>query len=719
MRNSLRTRIRFLIGALIIALGLGSYGIFRYVADREAQRQVLSTAKDTQQVLDSYITKTQENTRLQMMSLGQVPMIRNIMAAEKDDYTVEDRLSNFASSLSLDGLAITDGKKSVRYSDEWPEDIPIDGKSPGVEEAQQEGSWSGVVPGGENIVLRVAVAVQLADGRSGILVGLKVFDRELAQTLCFSRPDRAVAFVLNGHIAASSRPLSPTKIDPGQRLHWASSYGTRYLGGLEPLANKITEDKLGFICYSNYANLVSPLREMSSIFMILLGSMLVVGLFFGEQLASGLTKPLDQVVKAAIAMRNGEQPPSFNTRGRNDEIGMLQRVFNDMVEAVERNRKLLIGLIEVDPLTELRNHRSFQEMVSIEFRHAKDISRPLHLLVIDIDDFKLFNEAHGLQDGDEVLRQVASRLRRICESPAILARYGGDEFAVLLPGFSESAADQIASEIRDGLLDLPTPVKCSIGIGDADLKGGNAKALLLSAELALRRAKQLGGDGSSRFGSLLDADQWQDSNLLSDYFTEGSLATVQALAAAVDAKDPYTKGHSQRVASLARSLAVRMGGSEAFIDQVYAAGTLHDVGKIGVPDAILAKPSQLTKEESMVMATHPVLGEVIVAKVPQLASLLPGVRHHHERWDGAGYPDGLSGEGIPLQARYLAVADTFDAMTTDRPYRKALSDQVALAEIERCAGTQFQPELAKEFVRMMRDLITVAGESVDSRTHAS
>jgi HD-GYP domain-containing protein (c-di-GMP phosphodiesterase class II) len=206
---------------------------------------------------------------------------------------------------------------------------------------------------------------------------------------------------------------------------------------------------------------------------------------------------------------------------------------------------------------------------------------------------------------------------------------------------------------------------------------------------------------------------------LSDYFTEGSLATVQALAAAVDAKDPYTKGHSQRVASLARSLAVRMGGSEAFIDQVYAAGTLHDVGKIGVPDAILAKPSQLTKEESMVMATHPVLGEVIVAKVPQLASLLPGVRHHHERWDGAGYPDGLSGEGIPLQARYLAVADTFDAMTTDRPYRKALSDQVALAEIERCAGTQFQPELAKEFVRMMRDLITVAGESVDSRTHAS
>ena len=135
---------------------------------------------------------------------------------------------------------------------------------------------------------------------------------------------------------------------------------------------------------------------------------------------------------------------------------------------------------------------------------------------------------------------------------------------------------------------------------------------------------------------------------------------------------------------------------------MHITGTLHDVGKIGVPDSILKKPSKLEEEERRIMETHPALGEVIIKKAPQLANTLPGVRHHHERWDGKGYPDGLAGERIPQIARLLALADTFDAMTSDRPYRKGMSWEVALGEIGRCSGTQFEPCLAEAFVLLMQ-----------------
>lgn len=180
------------------------------------------------------------------------------------------------------------------------------------------------------------------------------------------------------------------------------------------------------------------------------------------------------------------------------------------------------------------------------------------------------------------------------------------------------------------------------------------------------------------------------------------LSTIQVLAAAVDAKDRYTQGHSQRVAHYAVELAQCLGYTEAKLERLFITGTLHDIGKIGVPDSVLHKPGPLTPEERSQMEQHPVLGELILKEVPQLADTLPGVRHHHERWDGKGYPDGLAGEAIPFEARILALADTFDAMTSDRPYRRGMSYERALEEIERCAGTQFDPELAPIFVVMMR-----------------
>jgi HD-GYP domain-containing protein (c-di-GMP phosphodiesterase class II) len=156
------------------------------------------------------------------------------------------------------------------------------------------------------------------------------------------------------------------------------------------------------------------------------------------------------------------------------------------------------------------------------------------------------------------------------------------------------------------------------------------------------------------------------------------------------------------VAEYAAGLARAIGLPQDEVDLIYTTGTLHDVGKIGIPDSILKKPGPLDAEERAIMQTHPALGEVIVRKAPQLAAALPGVLHHHEAWDGRGYPNGLRGEAIPLLARILAVADTFDAMTSDRPYRKGLSLEVALSEIEKGAGKQFDPRLAPAFVAMMQ-----------------
>ncbi|KAF1081996.1 MAG: hypothetical protein GQF41_1636 [Candidatus Rifleibacterium amylolyticum] len=178
--------------------------------------------------------------------------------------------------------------------------------------------------------------------------------------------------------------------------------------------------------------------------------------------------------------------------------------------------------------------------------------------------------------------------------------------------------------------------------------------------------------------------------------------TLSALTSAIDAKDSYTRGHSERVTELSIKLAEYFGVAPEEVEKIKLGGLLHDIGKIGIHEGILNKPGRLDDEEFEVIKSHPDLGVRIMGKVEFLESIVPIIRYHHERYDGKGYPEGLSGEKIPLLARIVSVVDTFDAMTTDRPYRKAMSIDAALAEIERCAGSQFDPEIAAHFVRMIK-----------------
>jgi putative nucleotidyltransferase with HDIG domain len=189
---------------------------------------------------------------------------------------------------------------------------------------------------------------------------------------------------------------------------------------------------------------------------------------------------------------------------------------------------------------------------------------------------------------------------------------------------------------------------------------------------------------------------------------DGNFGSIRVLAAAVDARDPWTMGHSDRVATYAAELAQALGLPGDDVDLIYRSGTLHDVGKIAVPDGILQKPEPLSEDEIWVMRSHAVLGEQIVSLIPQLGELLGGIRHHHERWDGLGYPDRLEGRRIPKVARYLAIADTYDAMTSDRPYRRGMERETALRALLEGAGTQFDPELVPAFVALQRGRRLVA-----------
>lgn len=186
--------------------------------------------------------------------------------------------------------------------------------------------------------------------------------------------------------------------------------------------------------------------------------------------------------------------------------------------------------------------------------------------------------------------------------------------------------------------------------------------------------------------------------------------TIKSIAAALDAKDPYTHGHSMRVTLYSIILATELGVPANQLDQIEMAGLLHDVGKIAIPQAILCKPGKLTDDEFVVMKQHPKNSEKLVASIKRLHEVSPGMKHHHEKWNGTGYPDGLAGEDIPFQARIIAIADTYDAMTSTRSYRTALDHETAINEIQRCAGTQFDPELAKKFVEI-QDIIKAAKEN--------
>jgi diguanylate cyclase (GGDEF)-like protein len=323
------------------------------------------------------------------------------------------------------------------------------------------------------------------------------------------------------------------------------------------------------------------------------------------------------------------------------------------------------------------------------------VGTPLGVALIDIDNFRLLNDHHGHAAGDEALLAVVRMLRSHLPDAILMGRYGPDEFLLIAPAESIAEVEPALGRLRDALADFSLqfdasdrlPVTISAGVCTFPLHGTSVTVLLATTARTLEEAKASGGDAVRIAG----ATAAEETNA-------PAFDVLRGLVQAVDTKDRYTKRHSEDVARYGVFIAECLGLDADLIETIRTAGLLHDVGKIGIPDSILRKPGKLTDAEYDVVKQHVALGEMVVRDLPGTDLVRRGIRHHHERWDGAGYLDRLEGEEIPLIARILAVGDAFSAMTTTRPYRKAMDVREALTRLEDAAGSQLEERLVRAFV---------------------
>jgi diguanylate cyclase (GGDEF)-like protein/putative nucleotidyltransferase with HDIG domain len=455
-----------------------------------------------------------------------------------------------------------------------------------------------------------------------------------------------------------------------------------------------------------------------------------------------------------------DQPAEFP-----DEEIQLLHTLTDLISGALHHALTLQKAQEqavTDGLTGVKTHRFLMEALSAEWKRSTRASRPFCLLLADLDRFKFVNDFFGHLEGDLVLRRVGRILEQNCRRSDVVARYGGDEFVILMPECDIEQSRQLAEKLRacissDSFL-REKNVTASLGIAGFPAHGSTPQELIQIADASMYLSKHQGGNTVSTAGHLDpdEARQWK-RDVLEAYlgvtlkrlfstgpeaFTEihrrleqfshslpatepvpagapGSgadgqpaarsalapavMETVSSLALAIDAKDPYTQGHSPKVANYAAMIAEGLGLKEDEIEQIRLGGMLHDIGKVGVPESILNKSGPLNPDEWEVMKEHVSFGYRLLEPLHTLADVRAMVLHHHEMFDGTGYPEGRAGEEIPLGARIIAIADAYDTINSDRTYKKARTAQAALAEIERCAGAQFDPQLVHIFAECIRE----------------
>jgi diguanylate cyclase (GGDEF)-like protein len=369
-----------------------------------------------------------------------------------------------------------------------------------------------------------------------------------------------------------------------------------------------------------------------------------------------------------------------------------------LIRAMRERVGLLIARLydaaRTDPLTKLSNRRGFRELLDLELERARRGATQMSVLVGDVDHFKEVNDRSGHHVGDLALQRVARLLERGKRQIDGAARVGGEEFALVLPDTEEQGAFLIAErlrcQLRDEFVRDTVPVTISFGVASYPKHGETAASLLRAADVALYAAKE-----SGRNRTVLHSPALRDapsSDGARDIEAERFVAVVLDLAEAADIRFSGSARHAETVGRYAEMMARELGLSEERVGRVRLAGMLHDVGKVGVPDSVLRKPGKLTPEELELVRRHPELGAQILEH-PSLADVRAWVGAHHERPDGRGYPLGLSGDELPLEARILAVADAYEAMTSDRAYRPSIGHTAARAELRNCAGTQFDPDV--------------------------
>lgn len=398
-----------------------------------------------------------------------------------------------------------------------------------------------------------------------------------------------------------------------------------------------------------------------------------------------------------------------------------ERLLKELAQTNERLNQLAL----IDTQTEVYNWRYLRERLSSEFKRAKRQLVPLSFLMIDIDYFKSINDVYGHRFGDMVLQQFAKLLKELARGSDIVTRYRGEEFVVILPDTSKEGAVSLAKRFQENIhahqFGMPTSTaKLTISIGvisypedgivselelldlidkimiTAKEKGSGSIQTLTPAIKKQTIMPQISEDKAEQIRQLknkiLDLTKKIDKNLLE---------SIYAFAKAIEARDFYTGEHVEKTVFYATELAKSLGLPEAEVENIRRAAVLHDIGKIGISDKILLKEGKLTPEEYDAIKKHPLIGADILRPIHFLRDVVPIILYHHERYDGFGYSSGLKGEDIPLGARIVAVADAYQALISDRPYRKAYSQEEALEIIKQGAGTYFDPKVVELFLQIV------------------
>jgi diguanylate cyclase (GGDEF)-like protein/putative nucleotidyltransferase with HDIG domain len=348
----------------------------------------------------------------------------------------------------------------------------------------------------------------------------------------------------------------------------------------------------------------------------------------------------------------------------------------------ERQRDELVRVSRSDPLTGALNRRGFEERLRGELDRAERSGRPFGLVLVDLDGFKRVNDEYGHAAGDELLGWVVQALESGVRPMDAVGRLGGDEFGVLLPGAGRADMDEVLNRIEEKVCPR---VPCSIGAARFPIDGSNVEQLLAYADGELYAGKrQLSSENSD-------------------------LSWATALAETVDAR--LNAEHSRETARVAAAIAERLGWDDAQVGLLRIASMLHDVGKVAMSDRVLQKPGSLSGEERREVEQHPITGAAIVARINGMEAIVPWIRHSHEHFDGSGYPDGLAGEAIPLASRIMLVADAYDVIRSERPYKRPHGAEAALNELRRCSGTQLDPAC----VDALSDLVEEGALAVEAR----
>ena len=389
-------------------------------------------------------------------------------------------------------------------------------------------------------------------------------------------------------------------------------------------------------------------------------------------------------------------------------VAVLSQSQENQKKKLKMQKIMLEQIAVTDGLTDVYNQRFFNLALETKIWETEKKQGSLGLILIDVDDFKMCNDLYGHDFGDSVLKITASVVKSASGPNNIVCRYGGDEFAVILPDCDLESAKEVAQNIKAHFEEFRfehhenislNKVTLSMGLSVYPDMASNKDELISQADMALYHSKNLGKNNIQFYQNII---QQLRKNITSDH--QQLIGVFKTLLSTISIKDKYTLGHCERVSSYAVMIGKELNLDIKDIMSLQYAGLLHDIGKVEIPKSILNKINPLTADESETIKKHPVYSANILEPLDGMDRLIDYVIHHHERYDGKGYPHGLSGEEISLGARILCVADSFDAMLSERPYSKASMMNEAFVELERCAGTQFDPKVVKAFISSMKKL---------------